>query len=99
MTRPRVAESHWCTYTWAYKWSVPVPQVTIYLDAETEARMKVAAKEAEMPQSRWIAELIKEKTAKEWPESVVRLAGSWADAPTTDELRGDDASDVPREPL
>lgn len=62
-------------------------QVTIYLDADTAARMRKAAKAAGVSQSRWIARLIRQKTANEWPEAVRRLAGAWPDLPSPEELR------------
>ncbi|MGD2114304.1 MAG: CopG family transcriptional regulator [Acidobacteriota bacterium] len=74
-------------------------QVTIYLDDETEARMKRAADEAGVSRSRWVAEVIREKTATEWPESVRRLAGAWEDFPEVEELRAGLGEDVPREPF
>ncbi len=74
-------------------------QVTIYLDSETEARMKAAAKAAGKSHSRWVAELIREKTATEWPESVVRMIGAWPDLPTVEEIRAGMPEDVPRETL
>jgi hypothetical protein len=76
-----------------------VAQVTIYLDDETEARMKRAADEAGVSRSRWVAEVIREKTATEWPESVRRLAGAWEDFPEVEELRAGLGEDVPREPF
>jgi len=75
-------------------------QVTIYLDDETETRMKRAAKEAGVSRSHWIADLIRERTATEWPESFRRLLGTLgADFPEIDELRSELGEDVPREPL
>jgi hypothetical protein len=74
-------------------------QVTLYLDTETETKMKTAAKAAGVSQSRWVAELIREKTVTEWPESVARLAGAWTDFPTAKEIRAGLGEDVPREPL
>jgi hypothetical protein len=74
-------------------------QVTLYLDEDTEIRMKRAAKDAGLSVSRWVANLIREKTADRWPESVREMMGSWPDAPTADELRENTAVDVPREPL
>src|SRR3954470_21496140 len=53
-------------------------QVTLYLDPETEAKMKAAARSAGVSQSRWVADLIREKTAARWPESLVKLVGTWA---------------------
>jgi len=72
-------------------------QVTLYLDDETEAGMKEAAAAEGVSQSRWVISLIKERTNTEWPESVVRLAGAWADFPTAEELRSGQPEDLPRE--
>lgn len=74
-------------------------QVTLYLDSEIEARMKEAAKAAGVSQSRWLAELIRERTTNEWPPSVAALAGSWSDMPTAEELRKGLGQDAPREPI
>lgn len=74
-------------------------QVTLYLDAEVEARMKEAAKAAGVSQSRWLADLIRDWTANEWPPSVAALAGAWSDMPTAEELRQGLVEDAPREPI
>ena len=74
-------------------------QVTLYLDSQTEAKMKAAAKAARTSLSRWVVNLIREKTAVEWPPSIARLAGAWADDfPTLEEIRGREQEEV-REPL
>lgn len=74
-------------------------QVTLYLDTETETRVKAAAKAAGLSQSRWVAELIREKTRTEWPSWVVELVGSWPDLPSLEEIREGLPEDQPREPL
>lgn len=74
-------------------------QVTLYLDKETEERMKEAASAVGVSQSRWLADLIREKTANEWPKSVASLAGAWADMPTAEDLRQSSGEDVAREPF
>lgn len=74
-------------------------QVTIYLDSESEKRMKQAAKAAGVPMSRWLAELVREKTRNEWPEAVRKVAGTWGDFPEADELRKKQGQDSKREPL
>lgn len=76
-------------------------QVTLYLDPETESKMKAAAKSAGVSQSRWVAGLIQEKTATRWPESLARLAGTWSgdDFPSLEEIRAGVGEDVPRESL
>lgn len=72
-------------------------QVTIYLDAETEARMREAARAAGVSYSKWVARLIAERTQSEWPQSVRDLAGAWAEE--RDFERPPQGGDVPREPL
>jgi hypothetical protein len=76
-------------------------QVTLYIDYETEEKLKAAAKAAGVSQSRWVADLIREKTATEWPASVVQLAGAWAedDFPSLEEIRKGLPPDLPREPF
>jgi hypothetical protein len=75
-------------------------QVTIYLDDETEAGMKRAAEEAGVSRSRWIADVIREKTAARWPESFRKLIGTWGDDfPEIEEIRRDLGEDVPRDAL
>ena len=74
-------------------------QVTIYLDDETETRMKEAAKASGVAVSRWVSELVREKTATEWPEAVRQLAGAWPDFPDAETLRRTQGQDVAREPF
>ena len=74
-------------------------QVTIYLDDESERRLKSAAESAGMPVSRWVANMVREKTRTAWPESVRQLAGAWQDIPEAEQLRGTQAQDVERESL
>jgi hypothetical protein len=75
-------------------------QITLYLDPETEKSMAAAAKAAGTSKSRWVAELIRQQTASEWPGAVARLAGSWAldDFPTLEEIR-QEVPDEAREPI
>ena len=73
-------------------------QVTLYLDRQTEKRMKAAAKAAGTSQSQWVATLIREKTSLEWPAAIAGLAGAWADEdfPTLEEIRRGTAYKPPR---
>jgi hypothetical protein len=71
-------------------------RITLYLDRKTEERIKAAAKAAGTSQSQWVASLIRERTTLEWPASIARLAGSWADDfPALEEIR-QGAPDAPR---
>jgi hypothetical protein len=72
-------------------------QVTLYLDADTAARMKKAARAAGVSQSRWLADLVRRRTARVWPAPVLQLAGAWADAPSAEELRRRSGKDARRE--
>ena len=74
-------------------------QVTLYLDEETIKRLRRAARVAGLSQSRWLAELVREKTARQWPDAVRELAGAWADFPEAEELRGSSGRDAKRERL
>jgi predicted transcriptional regulator len=72
-------------------------RVTIYLDAEVEAKMRAAAKSLNTSLSQWIAQAIREKTADVWPESVKDIAGAWSDFPELEELRSGIGEDAPRQ--
>jgi len=62
-------------------------QVTLYIDDETAAKLKKAAKQAGLSRSRWLSNLIQQRTATEWPRAVRELAGAWADLETAKGLR------------
>lgn len=74
-------------------------QVTIYLDKETEEKMRAYAKAKNISQSQWVANLIREKLQTEWPDHVAALAGAGADFPTLEEIRGEISADIERESL
>lgn len=57
-----------------------MPQVTLYLDEETDALARRAAADAGVSYSRWVSDLIRARSS--WPRSVLDLAGSIADFPT-----------------
>ena len=71
-------------------------QVTIYLDNETEAKARAAARAEGMPLSKWVAERIRRPARGEWPEAVRALAGAWADLPSPERIRKSGAKDVAR---
>ncbi len=75
-------------------------QVTIYLDNETENKLKKAAKSSNLSVSKLVAGVIKEKIVTEWPQDVVKLAGSWKEGfPTIEEIRSNMGQDSSRERL
>ncbi len=76
-----------------------MPQLTLYLDQETEMRMRTAAEAAGLSISKWVTTLVRGRSPDKWPASVTALAGAWSDLPVAEEIRADMGSDVPREPL
>jgi hypothetical protein len=72
-------------------------QVTIYLDDEVLALVKAATKISGISQSQWIAEAVRLRVKKEWPDSVVAMAGAWRDFPTAEEIRESQGPDSSRE--
>ena len=74
-------------------------QVTIYLEDDVEEKMRSSAKATGLSQSKWVANLIKEKVMSEWPDSVRQLAGAWENLPTLEEIRATNTPDSPREDL
>ncbi|MES9905472.1 MAG: CopG family transcriptional regulator [Sedimenticola sp.] len=74
-------------------------QVTIYLEEDIERKMVDAAKSSHLSKSKWIARLIQDKVANEWPQSVVELAGAWEDFPSIDDIRSNEGKDAKRETL
>ncbi|VAW57666.1 hypothetical protein MNBD_GAMMA07-247 [hydrothermal vent metagenome] len=72
-------------------------QVTIYLEDEIENKMSTAAKSAHLSKSKWVAKLIHEKVANEWPQSVADFAGSWDNFPSIEDVRKNSGIDIKRE--
>jgi hypothetical protein len=73
------------SYNW--KGSDFMGKVTIYLDSETEEKLKKITRKQGISKSKWISALIQEKTVSTWPESISKLAGAWADIPMAEEMR------------
>jgi hypothetical protein len=72
-------------------------QVTIYIDPETEKRLNAMIKISGLSKSKWISDLIREKTMNEWPEGIARMAGAWKNFPDIEEIRKNDGVDLDRE--
>lgn len=73
-------------------------QVTIYIDDDTEARTRAAARAAGVPLSRWITSVLRSRVGSAWPADVAAFEASWRpkdDGPEPDSQGGD----LPREPL
>ena len=74
-------------------------QLTIYIDNDIEKKVNNMVKKSGMSKSKWVAELIREKTANSWPDSVIQLAGAWKDIPTAEDIRKNMGRDADREKI
>ena len=74
-----------------------MPQLNLYVDDPTHQTIKAAAKAAGVSLSKWVSNLVRERTADEWPPEVLALAGAWKDFPDAEELRTGYGTDLPRE--
>lgn len=74
-------------------------ELTLYLDPDLEAQSQLAADAAGKPLKDWVTDLIRERLMSIRRERLASLAGSWADAPTDEEIGADRGEDVPREPF
>jgi len=74
-------------------------QVTIYIEDDVLDQVKAATKASGISQSQWIADAVRLRMKREWPASVLALAGAWPDFPTAEEIRAQLGKDVPRERL
>ncbi len=74
-----------------------MPQLNLYVDESTHTRIRRAAKAAGMSLSKWVATVVTEKTANQWPDEVLALAGAWKDFPSSEEIRAGSGQDAPRE--
>lgn len=61
-------------------------QLTLYLDDATQQLMEEAISASGLSRSRWVAELIREKLAQQWPEEVLAQFGRFEDFPLREEL-------------
>jgi len=86
-------------YLYYFRGEIKMGQVTIYIDDKTEQKMLNMVEKSGMSKSKWIAELIREKTATTWPQSVVQLAGAWTDLPSAEEIRAKMGKDTLREKI
>lgn len=71
-------------------------QVTIYLDDETEKRVRDAAESKGVSVSKWIAQRLRKDARTEWPTSVRELAGAWPDLPSSEQIRSHSTKDAKR---
>ena len=71
-------------------------QITLYIDNDTQARLRAAAAERQVSQSQFVAELIRRAVDERWPADVLSLGGSLPDFPDATNLRAGEGADLPR---
>lgn len=59
-------------------------QITLYLDAETDALLNAAASIRGVSKSRWVADIIRLHAKDAWPQACHDLAGAFPDFPLRD---------------
>ena len=74
-------------------------QITIYLDDEVLKMVDEAVRSSGISKSRWIADAVRARIKKEWPDSVRELAGAWPDFPSAQQIRKRSGDDMAREKL
>lgn len=64
-----------------------MPRITFHVDNATKTRVKRAARAARKSQSRWVADLVREKVDTDWPNVIRKLLGSCPGFPSAEEIR------------
>lgn len=74
-------------------------QITIYINNELESKVKKIANSLNISISKYISTIVEKNIQDSWNPKVKKLAGSWSDFPTIDEIRSNSAKDIKREEL
>ena len=71
--------------------------VTVYLPAAVEKKVRKAAKASKQPVSRWISDQLLRSVESGWPQEFLDAAGSAPDFPDVQTLRKGYGPESPRE--
>ena len=74
-------------------------QITIYINNELESKVKKIANSLNISISKYISTIVEKNIQDSWNPKVKKLAGSWSNFPTIDEIRSNSAKDIKREEL
>ena len=72
-------------------------QVTIYIPNDLQSQIKAMASSLNISISKFISTILEQKVQNEWSASSRKLAGSWDDFPTLQEIRANQGQDAQRE--
>ena len=76
-----------------------MPQVSLYLNEKTYAKVRRAAEAESLSVSKWVSEKLDRAIAASWPDGFDELFGSIADESFKAPLRNEFTSDAARERL
>jgi hypothetical protein len=76
-----------------------MPQLSLYIDEETLAKIEVAAKINNTSISKWVSDKLKESLANSWPENYQSLFGAIDDDSFTVKRADNFFGDLERESL
>ena len=62
-------------------------QVTIYMNNDLETKIKNISSSLNLSISKFISNVLEEKVHNEWNSNIIKLAGSWDDFVSIDEIR------------
>ena len=76
-------------------------QITLTLDEEVSEIINKMASAENITPDLWLSQFVERQVKKhqDWSPEVKALAGSWADFPSLDEIRGAQGEDAERESL
>ena len=72
-------------------------QITLYVDENTQSKMRLRAKKAGLSISKWLTRLINKEINQNWPEEIKAMPGSWNDFPNLSDIRAGTGKDGSRE--
>jgi hypothetical protein len=67
-------------------------QITLYIEHDTLEKARIAARARGVSLSRWVTEVLRQQTAREWAPAFKAAAGAWGD----DDGRCTEGADLPR---
>jgi hypothetical protein len=68
-------------------------QVTLYIEAATLEQARAAAQAKGVSLSRWVTDVLRQQTARDWSSAFRAAAGAWSDE---DGARTPEGADIPR---
>lgn len=72
-------------------------QLTIYIPNDLELQVKEMANSLNISISKFISTILEQKVKNEWSSESYKIAGSWDDFPTLEEIRANQGEDAQRE--